>query len=155
MMPGFHKAFRKLALLPFSLAAFSSFAMICRHSGGVPGIVARAAGPFTEASTRYKLMQSRADTEVMLGFALLLGTIAGSLPFFCPLVYWNILSLRYVSSPWTQASFRKADGWFSPVLKRIPGVSTLCTKLKGFLHNWAMPSERGAGRGITSRCSIL
>lgn len=151
-MPGFNKAFRVLALMPVGLTALMSFTMICRHCGALPGFVVRAVTPLTEVSLRYQLMQTKADSEVMLGVALIVGAVSGVCTPLSPLLFWNVLSMRYALSPWTQASFRKVDGFLSPVLGRIPGVSTLYGKFKDVLHNFAVPSEAGGAR---PRCSIL
>lgn len=151
VMPGFHKAFRTLAIMPMGLAALVSLAMLCRYSRGLPDLAVRTVTPLTEVSTRYQLMQLRSDSEVMLGFALVVGAFMRLCAPLSTVLYWNVLTMRYALSPWTQASFRKVDGVISPVLSRIPGVSTLYSKLKALLHNFAAPGERGT----SPRCSIL
>lgn len=153
MMPGFHKAFRTLAIMPMGLAALVSLAMLCRYSSApVPAMVRRLLTPLTEVSARYQLMQLRSDTEVMLGVTLTVGAFMRLCAPLTTVLYWNIITMRYALSPWTQASFRKVDGVLSPVLGRIPGVSSLYVKFKNMLHNFAVPGERG-GSGM--RCSIL
>lgn len=150
LMPGFHKAFRVLALVPFGLAALVSLASSCRYSSGMPGFLGRALAPLTEVSARYQLMQARADSELLLGLALVVGAFTQLCAPLSPVLYWNVMTMRYALSPWTQASYRKIDGLLSPVLSRIPGVSMLYIKFKALLHGFAVPSERGA-----TRCTIL
>jgi len=156
MMPGFHKAFRTLALMPMGMAALVSLAMLCKYCPGpLPGVVVRRMIPLTEVSAKYQLMQLRSDSEVVLGLALTVGAFMRMCAPMTTVLYWNVITMRYALSPWTQASFRKVDGVLNPVLGRIPGISTLYTKFKTFLHNFASPSADSGGGGLASRCSIL
>mmetsp|Transcript_114631 Transcript_114631/g.214636 ORF Transcript_114631/g.214636 Transcript_114631/m.214636 type:complete len:311 (+) Transcript_114631:32-964(+) len=149
LLPGIQPAIYIVALVPFALTAIMSLAMICKHYPQMPGLL-RFLTPLAEISARYTLMQARSDSEVMLGFVFIAGVFLKVNSFMHPLLYWNMMRMRYTMTPWTQASFRKVDGFLSPILDKIPGVSTLYSKLKDALHNFADVQKQGG-----SGCSIL
>merc|ERR1712060_805948 len=96
----------------------------------------------TEISVRYRIMQARADFELMLGILVVIGVFTKLSSPMSPLLVWNFLMMRYTLSPWTQASFRKIDGVLNPILGKIPLVSTLYSKLKNFMHSFTDPAQR-------------
>jgi len=149
--PGTHRAVPVLALVPLAITALLSLGEIFKASRVLSGLrLARAFAPLSEISTRYKLMQARADGEVMLGIFVVVGIfwkLTSPIIIFC---HWNFLMMRYTVSPWTQAAFRKIDGILSPTLGRIPGVSTVYAKFKDLLYNFA--SSQSESRRM---CSIL
>merc|ERR1712039_1090284 len=132
--------------------ALMSFAQIVKHAKipGVPSFLASKVEVLTDISVRYRIMQARADGEVMLGIMVIIGVFTKLSSPMSPLLIWNFLMMRYTLSPWTQASFRKIDGLLNPVLGKIPLVNTLYSKLKDLLCSFTDPTQRSS-RG----CSIL
>eukprot|EP00415_Alexandrium_ostenfeldii_P000166 UN0166 len=125
LTPGMHAAIRTFALVPAFLTAVLSFAQICKAHARLPTKVRDFFSPLAEVSARYQVMQVRADTEVALGFVLLIAMFTGRAVPISILLFWNFMMMRYMMSSWTQASFRKIDGVLSPVLGKIPGISHL------------------------------
>jgi len=151
LTPGMHGAIRIIALIPAFLTALLSFAQICKHHTRLPTVVRNFFSPLAEISARYQVMGGRADAEVALGFILIGGMFTGRAVPISVLLFWNFMMMRYMMSSWTQASFRKIDGVLSPVLGRIPGISSLYALLKRNLYSFVDPESRRAGR----LCSIL
>uniref|UniRef100_A0A7S1AJV5 Uncharacterized protein n=1 Tax=Noctiluca scintillans TaxID=2966 RepID=A0A7S1AJV5_NOCSC len=150
LAPGMHPVLRICALVPPFLTAVLSFAQISQAHERVPRFIHNFFAPLSETSARYQVMQVRADIEVGLGVILLVSVFLFRSAPLCALLFWNFMILRYMISPWTQASFRKIDSLFSPVLSRIPLVSTLYTKTKNLVYSFVDPSSKRKGM-----CSIL
>lgn len=149
--PGNHAAVQIISLGPPVLTAVLSFAVLCKAHSTVPQFLSNMLEPLTDINTRYQVMQIRADTEVVLAFSLLGFALAGAGPLISVLLFWNFLTLRYMMSAWTQASFRKIDGLLEPVLGRIPGIKQGYSALKRGLYTFVDPARRGAGH----MCSVL
>mmetsp|Transcript_88380 Transcript_88380/g.248996 ORF Transcript_88380/g.248996 Transcript_88380/m.248996 type:complete len:314 (+) Transcript_88380:67-1008(+) len=151
LMPGLHKSLAVVGLVPSFLMALLSVAQIAKACDRVPGFLRKAFSPMAEPSAQYPMMQVKADAEVGAGFFLIVGVFMGLSSPMSPLLYWNVMTIRYAMSAWTQASFRKIDGLLSLVLGRIPLVSTVYSKLKDFLYGFVDPARRRQA----SSCNIL
>lgn len=146
-MPGMSAAMQVLGTMPFFLTALLSFGQICKSQGS-GGFIERRVAPLAEVSNRYQIMQMRAHLEVAIGIAFVAGVFTKMNSPMSPLLWWNLLSMRYAMSPWTQSTFRSLDGSLSRVLGRIPVVSTVYDKMKGAMHHFATNRQQGS-------CNIL
>lgn len=151
LTPGLHPVLRLLALVPPFLAATLSFATICKVHPRLPGAIRDFFSPLAESSARYQILEVRANIEVGLGLILIVAVFTVRAAPITALLFWNFMMMRYMMSPWTQATFRKLDGFLNPVLVRVPLVNTGYTALKRFLFSFVDPSTRKSG----SLCSIL
>lgn len=147
LLPGIHAAVYLVALVPFVITGVLSFAIICKSSPIIPTFIKGSMTALADVSTRYLLLQARADSEVMLGFVLIAGVFTQLNTVMHPLLYWNVMRMRYSMMPWTQASFRKIDGLLYPVLGKIPGISIVYSKFKNLLHGFADVTSQQAGAG--------
>jgi len=153
LTPGLHTGVRLLALVPHFLTALMSFAQICKAHAALPESVREFFSPLAEPSARYKIMQARADAEVLLGFVLIVGVFTGRAAPISALLFWNFMMMRHMMSAWTQATFRKLDGIIDPILGRIPLVGNGYRAMKRALYSFVDPEKR---RNKTSSfCSIL
>lgn len=148
--PGQHAAVQIISLSPPVLTAMLAFSVLCKAHPVLPGFVRNMLEPLTGINMRYQVMQVRADTEVVLAFSLLGFALAGAGSLISVLLFWNYLTLRYMMSAWTQASFRKVDGMLEPVLGKIPGIKQGYAALKRGLYNFVDPARKGG-----SMCSVL
>lgn len=155
LMPGIHDAVYIVVLLPFMITGALSLAIICKNSPKAPVFIKGPMSALADVSIRYALLQARADSEVMLGFILIVGVFTQLNNPMHPLLYWNVMRMRYIMMPWTQASFRKIDGLLNPVLGKIPGISTIYSKFKNLLHSFADVSSQQTGAGAGGMgCSV-
>merc|ERR1712083_426239 len=146
LTPGLHPAIRMFALVPPSLTATLSFAQICKAHAKLHPAVREFFSPLAEAGARYKVMQVRADVEVALGFVLIGGVFTARAAPISALLFWNFMMMRYMMSPWTQATFRKIDKTLNPVLGKLPGISNGYSALKRGLYSFVNPESKRAGR---------
>lgn len=153
LTPGLHHVVRILALVPPFLTALMSFAQISSAHARLPEAVKDFFAPLAEMSARYQVMQGRADSEVVLGFVLIIAVFAVRAAPISALLFWNFMMMRYMMSPWTQASFKKLDGFLSPVLTKIPLINKGYAALKRSLHSLVDPQSRQ--QRASSFCSIL
>mmetsp|Transcript_18967 Transcript_18967/g.43045 ORF Transcript_18967/g.43045 Transcript_18967/m.43045 type:complete len:325 (+) Transcript_18967:94-1068(+) len=151
LTPGLHPAIRTFALLPPFLTALLSYSLICKQHARLPKAMKDFFSPLAEVSARYQVMQARSDTEVVLGLLLVGGVFAIRVAPISALLFWNFMMMRYMMSSWTQASFRKIDGFLNPVLGRIPGISYLYNAAKRWFYSFVDPESRRAGH----LCTIL
>jgi hypothetical protein len=151
LTPGLHPFLRILALAaPFSTALLS-FATISTAHPKVPLVIRDFFAPLGEKYARYKVMQGRADVEVGLGLILVIAVFSIRAAPISVLLYWNFMMMRYMMSPWTQASFCKVDGFLNPVLGKIPLVKNGYAAIKRGLYSFVDPQAKRSG----SLCSIL
>eukprot|EP00927_Polykrikos_kofoidii_P026822 TRINITY_DN23816_c0_g1_i2.p1 TRINITY_DN23816_c0_g1~~TRINITY_DN23816_c0_g1_i2.p1 ORF type:complete len:336 (+),score=52.30 TRINITY_DN23816_c0_g1_i2:109-1008(+) len=134
--PGLHPWIRTLALVPPFFTSLLSFGQICKEHTRLPGVIRDFFSPLGELSARYKVMKIRAHIQVAPVSVLL---------------FWNFMKMRYMTSPWTQASFTSIDNCLHPVLSRIPGVARLYAASKRFLYSFVDPNSKQSGRF----CNIL
>jgi len=151
LTPGLHPVMRTLALVPPFLTALLTFSQICKAHAQVPELVRTFFSPLAEMHARCKVMQVRADLEVILGFIIIGGVFAGRAAPISPLLFWNFMMMRYIMNPWTRASFTKIDNTLDPVLGHIPGISRLYGALKRNLYSFVDPESRRSGQ----ICNIL
>lgn len=151
LTPGLHPIIRILALVPPFLTALMSFASIAKHHPRLPAQISSFFAPLAETSARYQVMQVRADVEVGLGLVLVIGVFCIRAAPISALLFWNFMMMRYMMSPWTQASFRKADGFVSPVLNSIPLVNRGYAAAKRGIYSFVDPAQKKG----SSFCSVL
>lgn len=151
LMPGFHPFVRTLALVPPFLTALLSFSTICKVHPRLPAKIKDFFAPLAEQSARYQVMQVRADSEVALGVILVGAVFCIKAAPISALLFWNFMMMRYMMSPWTQATFRKIDGVMGPLLSKIPLVCRGYAALKRGMFSFVDPEAR-KGSGM---CSIL
>eukprot|EP00747_Dinoflagellata_sp_TGD_P211776 gnl/TRDRNA2_/TRDRNA2_84963_c0_seq1.p1 gnl/TRDRNA2_/TRDRNA2_84963_c0~~gnl/TRDRNA2_/TRDRNA2_84963_c0_seq1.p1 ORF type:complete len:320 (+),score=52.49 gnl/TRDRNA2_/TRDRNA2_84963_c0_seq1:45-1004(+) len=151
LMPGLHNLLRLLALVSPFLTALMTFAQICKSHTRLPNWIRDFFSPLSEASARYQIMGRRADAEVILGVILVGAVFAMQAAPISALLFWNFMMMRYMMSPWTQASFRKVDGALSLVLGKIPLVRNAYAAFKRFLYSFVDPESRKAGQ----MCTVL
>lgn len=152
LTPGLHPIVRAMSLVPPVLTALLSFATISKAHPRLPRKIGDFFAPLAGVSARYQVMQGRADAEVGLGVVLVVSVFALRSAPMAALLYWNIMMMRYMMSPWTQASFRKVDGLLDPVLGKIPLVNRVYSAIKRGLYSFVDPAQRGRS---SSMCSIL
>lgn len=150
LTPGLHPVVRTVSLVPPFLTGLLSFATICKVHPRLPAALRDFFAPLADSSARYQILQKRADIEVGLGLILIVAVVCVRAAPISALLFWNFMMMRYMMSPWTQASFRKLNGILSPVLGYIPGISHAYAALTKFLFSFVDPESRK-----TSRCSIL
>eukprot|EP00927_Polykrikos_kofoidii_P075544 TRINITY_DN71804_c0_g1_i1.p1 TRINITY_DN71804_c0_g1~~TRINITY_DN71804_c0_g1_i1.p1 ORF type:complete len:361 (+),score=65.37 TRINITY_DN71804_c0_g1_i1:78-1085(+) len=150
LLPGLHRGIALMALGPPAITSMLSFAQICKSHSGVPGRLRDIFSPLSDISVRYELMQHRSDGEVLLGVVLIGAVFMGLAVLMAPLLFWNMLMMRYRMSAWTQASFRKIDGIFNPVLGRIPLINKSYDGLKNMLYSLVDPAQEPR-----RSCSVL
>lgn len=153
LTPGLHQVVRTLALVPPFLTALLSFTQICAAHSRLPDAVRDFFAPLAEMSARYQVMQGRADSEVLLGFVLIIAVFAVRAAPISALLFWNFMMMRYMMSPWTQASFKKIDGYVNPVLSNIPLIRNGYAALKRGLYSLVDPQTRQ--QRASNVCNIL
>jgi len=153
LTPGLHPAVRTLALVPPFLTALLSFAQISSAHARLPQTVRDFFAPLAEMSARYQVMQGRADAEVLLGFVLIIAVFAVRAAPISALLFWNFMMMRYMMSPWTQASFKKIDGYADPVISKIPLLRNGYGALKRGLYSLVDPQTRQ--QRASNICNIL
>jgi len=154
LMPGLPDSVRACAMVSPFLTALLSVAMLAKSKPGLGllGVLKNLADP----ANSYKVMQVRSDSEVFLGFGLIVATVALKSSPMSALLYWNFMMMRYMMNEWTKASFRKVDGVLDPVLGRIPLVKNAYAAIKRGLYSFVDPVQRqSGGGGLLSKCSIL
>lgn len=149
--PGLHPVVRQLALAPPFLTGLMSFAQICQTSPKISSVLADFFSPLAESSARHAIMQWRAHLELALGFGLIAAVLMVRAAPISALLFWNFMMMRYMMSPWTQASFRKIDNVLNPTLGNIPLVQNGYAALKRGLYSFVDPQSKKAGR----LCTIL
>lgn len=150
LTPGLHSWVRLLALVPAMLTALLSLAQICKCSSR-PRSICEFFAPLAATSARHKLMQRRADAELVLGAVLIGAVFAVRAAPISALLFWNFMMMRYMMSPWTQESFRRLDSILGSTLGRLPVVRKGYAALKRFSYSFVDPDSRRAG----SMCSLL
>lgn len=151
LTPGLHNIVRLLALAPGFLTALLSFAQLIKAHRKLPHNIKDFFGPLAATSARFQIMQRRADVELLLGFVLIGAVFVVRAAPISALLYWNFMMMRYMMSPWTQASFRKIDDMLSATIGKVPFVNKAYAAGKRFLFSFVDPESKRAG----SMCSIL
>lgn len=159
LMPGLQDTVRACGMVSPFLTALLSVAMLAKGKPGLrlPGMLANLSAD----TNRYKVMQVRSDSEVFLGFGLILASLIYKTAPMSALLYWNFMMMRYMMNEWTKASFRKIDSVLDPVLGRIPLVNRVYAAIKRGLYSFVDPVQRESGGGgllgggLLSKCSIL
>merc|ERR1719313_2191626 len=140
-----HPALRALSMVPPFLTALLSFATICKVHTRLPAVVSSFFSPLGESYARYKVLQVRAHIEVCLGLVLVVGVFTVRAAPISALLYWNFMMMRYMMSPWTQASFRRLDGILDPFLGGVPLMGHSYRVLTKFLYSFVDPDSRKSG----------
>lgn len=151
LTPGMHPTLRMFGLVPSALTALLSISHICKGCTSIPNFIRNSVLPLAQVQARYQIMQVRANVEVTLGFVLV-----GSIFMFhtspvSVILYWNFMMMRYMTSSWTQATFRKVDGTLQPICGKIPGIRSIYSALKRVLYSFVDPTAKRSG----SMCTIL
>lgn len=151
LTPGLHPFVRTLAMAPHFTTALLSFAQICKFHMRIPLAIRDFFSPLAESYARYRVMQARADAEVGLGFILIAAVFSMQAAPISVFLYWNFMMMRYMMSPFTQASFRKVDGFLFPVVGNVPILKDGYGAIKRGLYSFVDPQSNRRG----SMCSIL
>jgi len=151
LTPGAHPCIRVVALISPFLTAFLSYCQICKAHAKIPKLIRDFFSPVADMAARYKVMQVRADVEVVLGVVLVLGALTMRAAPISVLLYWNVMMMRYMMNPFTQATFRKTDEVLNPVLSKVPGISQGYSGTKRAMYGFVDPKSKKSGK----LCSIM
>jgi len=151
LMPGLNSSVRVFAMASPFLTALMSFAQICKFHKKLPSMVCDFWAPLASSKARRKLMQVRADLEVALGFSMVGGVLIMACAPITTVLFWNFMMMRYMMSPWTQASFKRLDGHLSSVLESVPGIKQAYQWVRSWLFSYVDPQSKSAGK----LCTIL
>lgn len=103
-------------------------------------------------TNKIRLLQTRADSEVWVGFALIFIWITGMGHWINPIIYWQYTRMRYILNYFSKITFTnirvKGDQFFST----RPGLSVAWEKLKSFC-NWLCTIDSNQPAG--SSCEIF
>mmetsp|Transcript_13846 Transcript_13846/g.25425 ORF Transcript_13846/g.25425 Transcript_13846/m.25425 type:complete len:391 (-) Transcript_13846:86-1258(-) len=151
LTPGMHYLIRVLALAVPLLTALLTFAQICQHHKSLPSQVKDFLAPLVHTSARYQVMAFRAQLELALGLALVIGVFTMRAAPFSALLFWNFMMMRFMMNPWTQEAFRQFDRFVTPQVQPVYPLRRGYRGLKKFLYSFVDPEARKKG----SFCTIL
>jgi Transmembrane protein 33/Nucleoporin POM33 len=86
-------------------------------------------------SKKLLILQSRADTEVWLGFAMIFLTLVGYMHWITPIIYWQYTRVRYSLNYFSKTSFSNLKVKGDKLFTGKPGIQTVWVKIIQ-LCNW-------------------
>lgn len=149
LTPGLHPIVQVFSLTSPFLTALMSFAQICSAYSRLRASVREFFEPLAAPHARQKVMQFRADMEVLLGFVLVAAVLTVRAAPISALLYWNLMMMRYIMSGFTQDAFKKIDDALSPTLGRTPVVKLGYGFVKRNMYGFVDPESRRAGHMCT------
>lgn len=95
-------------------------------------------------NSKYSLLQTQSDIEVILGIFIFLLGLAGRVNFLSGLVYWNVLRTKYAINGFTKSTFGKFDGQIRSALSHhmVPKMMyTIYDKVAHALRRFGNPGQ--------------
>eukprot|EP01066_Platyproteum_vivax_P014692 Platyproteum_vivax@DN656_c0_g1_i1.p1 len=112
-------------------------------------------------SKKIRVMQYRANAEVMAGVLLAVMAIVKRAGFLPVLLYWTWMRARFMASAFTQSAFRSVDGQIRKVLPAA--VLAYYDKAQKWIYSFVDPAQQrstgeGANKFVTdamSKCTLM
>ena len=99
-----------------------------------------------------EIIQSRANVEVAIGFVSIIGIFLKLNSILTPVIYWQMIRVRYTLNPYIKQSFKEING-FANVIKnseKCPGIiKTIIDKVQwavDYLGKMNSPQQNGQGQ---------
>ena len=99
-----------------------------------------------------EIIQSRAHVEVAIGFVSIIGIFLKLNSILTPVIYWQMIRVRYTLNPYIKQSFKEING-FANVIKnseKCPGIiKTIIDKVQwavDYLGKMNSPQQNGQGQ---------
>jgi len=127
---------------------------LTKHPISIPGLITSKFAQFGEIAVRYQIMGLRADIEVGLVFLVWVFVCMGRASIISAFIYTQYLFISYTTNAFTQSTFRKVDGYITPLVDKVPPIAKLYGYVKNFLYSQVTPQAPAAGRSMP-RCTIM
>lgn len=102
--------------------------------------------------SKLKLLQARADSEVWVGFALIILWILGVGHWITPVIFWQYTRMRYILNYFSKVTFANLRVKGDQVFMSRPGFSTVWEKVKAGC-DWLCKIE--SNQSSASSCEIF